>query len=63
MGITNMIIIIVGIIVIIIGLAAFLNPNFARIINAPGGPKLKATIALVVGIIMILFGLFTSLPI
>ena len=62
MGITNMILSIVGVIVIIIGLAAFINPNFARIINAPGGPKLKATIALVVGIILIILGLFIQLP-
>ena len=62
MGITNMIISIVGVIVIIIGFAAFINPNFARIINAPGGPKLKATIALVVGIILIILGLFIQLP-
>ena len=62
MGITNLILVIVGVFVIIIGLAAFINPNFARIINAPGGPRLKAIIALVVGIIILLLGLITQLP-
>ena len=56
MGITNIILIIVGAIVIIIGIAAFLNPNFARIINAPGGPRLKAIIALIAGIIILVIG-------
>lgn len=62
MGITNIILIIVGAIVIIIGIAAFLNPNFARIINAPGGPRLKAIIALIAGIIILGIGLITQLP-
>jgi hypothetical protein len=52
MALANTILIIVGIIVIIIGLAAFLNPNFSRLINAPGGPRLKASIAMIIGIVI-----------
>jgi len=57
MGLTNTILIICGSIVSLFGIAAFLNPNFARWINAPGGPRLKAAIALIVGIIIIIIGL------
>ena len=57
MGLTNTILLICGAIVSLIGIAAFLNPNFARWINAPGGPRLKAAIALIVGIMIIIIGL------
>jgi hypothetical protein len=62
MSVTNMVLIGVGFFVIIIGIVAFLNPNFARLINAPGSPRLKAIIALIVGVIIILIGLITQLP-
>jgi hypothetical protein len=54
--------IIVGVIVALIGVAAFFNPNFARIINVPGGPRLKAIVALIVGIIIAIVGLFIQIP-
>ena len=63
MTLTNQIMIVIGVIIILIGIAAFLNPNFARIINAPGGPKIKGIIALTVGIIILLIGLVTQLPV
>ena len=50
----NLILTIVGIIVILFGAGAFINPNFARWINAPGSPRLKAIIAIVVGIILVI---------
>ena len=62
MDITNTILLIVGIIVIIIGISAFINPNFARLINAPGGPRLKAIIALIVGIIIIVISMVIQIP-
>jgi len=62
MGITNTILLICGAIVILIGIGAFLNPNVARWINAPGGPRLKAIIALIVGVILALIGLVIPLP-
>jgi hypothetical protein len=57
MEITNTILIVAGVIVTLIGLATFFNPNFARIINAPGGPKIKAMVALIAGVILIIVGL------
>ncbi len=57
-----MILIVAGIIVIIIGLAVFINPNFSRLINAPGGPRLKASIAIIVGVILSIIGLIIKLP-
>jgi hypothetical protein len=62
MEIANTILVIVGVIVLLFGIAAFFNPNFARWINAPGGPRLKAIIAIVVGIILILVSLIINLP-
>ena len=62
MGSTNTIMVIVGIIVIIIATAAFINPTFARLINAPGSPRLKAIIALIVGIIILLIGMLYQIP-
>ena len=62
MGLTNTILIICGAIVSLFGIAAFLNPNFGRWINAPGGPRLKAAIALIVGIIIIIIGLTIEIP-
>lgn len=62
MGITNTILIVVGVFVTLIGLAAFFNPSLTRWINAPGGPKLKAIIAMIIGIILIIAGLVIQLP-
>jgi hypothetical protein len=59
----NLILTIVGLIVLLIGIGAFLNPNIARFINAPGaGPRLKASIALITGIVLILIGFFLDIP-
>ncbi len=62
MGLTNTILLICGVTVSLIGIAAFLNPNFARWINAPGGPRLKSTMALIAGIIIIIIGLTIEIP-
>ena len=53
----HIILIILAIPLILLGLGAFLNPNIARWINAPGGPKLKAIIAMIAGFGMIIVGL------
>ena len=53
----NIVLIIVGAIVSLIGVAAFLNPNFSKIINVPGGPKLKAIVAIIIGLIILITGL------
>ena len=62
MGITNTILIVVGVIVVLVGIAAFINPNFSRLINAPGSPRLKAIIAMIVGIVILLVGMIIQLP-
>jgi hypothetical protein len=62
MEMTNTILIIVGVIVLLFGVGAFFNPNFAKWINAPGGPRLKAIIAIVVGIILVLVSLVVNFP-
>jgi len=62
MGLANTILLICGAIASLFGIAAFLNPNFARWINAPGGPRLKAAIALIVGIIIVIIGLTIEIP-
>ena len=53
----NMVLIIVGAIVSLIGVAAFINPNFSKLINVPGGPKLKAIVAIIIGLIILITGL------
>lgn len=62
MDITNTILVIVGVIVLLFGIAAFFNPNWARWINVPGGPRLKAIAALIIGVIMIIIGLIIQIP-
>jgi hypothetical protein len=62
MTVVNTVFIITGAITAVIGILAFFMPGFARIINAPGGPRLKAIIALIIGIILILVGLIVEIP-
>jgi hypothetical protein len=62
MEIGNTITIIVGIGVILIGVGAFFNPNFARWVNAPGSPRLKAMIAMVAGAGIVVAGLVFQFP-
>jgi hypothetical protein len=57
----NLILIAVGILVILIGVMAFLMPNWARFINLPGGPRFKATAAIIVGIILTSIGFLLSI--
>ncbi len=59
---TNIILIIAGVIVALFGVGAFLNPNLARWINAPGAPIIKAIIALVIGITLTIVGLIIEIP-
>ena len=62
MEIVNIILIITGVIVLLFGIGAFLNPNIARWINAPGGPRLKAMIATIIGIILIVIAFIIEIP-
>lgn len=61
MNIGNTIILIIGAIIILFGIGAFLYPNLSRWINAPGGPKLKAIISIIVGIILILISFIVEI--
>lgn len=63
MEITNIILIIVGIVVVLFGVGAFLNPNIARWINAPGTPLIKAIIAIVIGAIICIVGFVIQFPV
>ena len=62
MEIVNIILIITGGIVLLFGIGAFLNPNLARWINAPGGPRLKAMVATIIGIILIVIAFIIEIP-
>jgi hypothetical protein len=58
----NTVFIIIGSLVTILGIIALFVPKLTRIINAPGGPRLKAIIAIITGIIIMLIGIFVEIP-
>ncbi|MBU0497074.1 MAG: hypothetical protein KKC68_01280 [Candidatus Thermoplasmatota archaeon] len=58
----NIIFLLIGIIIFFFGIVAFFNPNWARWINFPGGPRLKAIAALLGGAIFIIIGFFIEIP-
>jgi len=62
MELLNLIFLIVGLIVMVIGLLAFFIPGFARLINAPGGPRTKAIIALIIGLFFVLLSILIEMP-
>jgi hypothetical protein len=62
MEIVNIFFVIVGIIAILFGIGAILNPNVARWIRSPGGPRLKAVISIISGIILIIVALIVEFP-
>lgn len=62
MGITNTILLISGAIVALFGIGVFFNPNLVRWINAPGSPIIKAIIAIVIGVILIVISLVIQIP-
>ena len=62
MFLLNTLLLIVGIVALIIGILTFFIPGFARLINAPGGPRMKAVIAAIIGIIFILIALLVEIP-
>ena len=62
MNTINTVFTIIGLIVLLIGILAFFNPNLTRWINFPGGPKIKAIVATITGIIFIIIGLLIEIP-
>ena len=57
MGLANTIMIIVVASVTLLGIATLFYPNLAKLINAPGGPRIKAIVAIITGIIVLIAGL------
>lgn len=57
----NYILIIVGIIVTLIGSLSIFFPSWTRIINAPGGPRVKSIVAIVIGILIFIIGLTSDI--
>ncbi|MGD2248202.1 MAG: hypothetical protein PVF58_07320 [Candidatus Methanofastidiosia archaeon] len=45
-----------GILIMILGIAAFFIPSLTRIINFPGNEKIKAIVALIIGIVLTIYG-------
>ncbi len=62
MAIPNLILIIVGAIIVLLGFGILINPNIERLINLPGGATLKAIISLVTGTVIIIMGFVITLP-
>jgi len=58
----NNILLFVGIMVTLIGATSLIAPNVARIISAPGNARIKAAIAIVVGLILVFISLFIKIP-
>ncbi|MBS3778088.1 MAG: hypothetical protein KGY50_02205 [Candidatus Thermoplasmatota archaeon] len=50
---------IIGLLIIGIGVATLLNPNFSRWINLPGDSRLKAILSILVGNILIILNYTT----
>ncbi len=55
----NLVLTIIGSIITLIGIIAFFVPNFAKLINVPGGPKIKGIVAIIIGIIILIYGLIS----
>jgi hypothetical protein len=62
MNIANSIFLVTGTFVILIGLAGFINPNWTRWINFPGGPRLKSIGAIIIGVILVIVSFAIEIP-
>jgi len=62
MNLANYIFILCALLSLSIGFLAFINPNMSKWIRAPGGPRLKGTIAIITGIILLIAGLIVEFP-
>ena len=59
----NQMFLIMGIAVTILGIASFFIEGLTRFINSPGGPKFKAMICTVLGLVFLLLSIFIEMPI
>ena len=53
---------ILGIGLLLLGIAGFFIEGFTRFMNAPGGPKMKALICATIGLVFLLLGLLVDMP-
>jgi len=58
----NYVFLIIGGFVILIGALGLLNPNWTRLINFPGGPRIKAFGAMISGLILLILGILLDIP-
>jgi len=58
----NIILLIVGLIVLLFGVGAIFYPALARWIRAPGGPRLKSAIAIIIGVILVIISFIVEFP-
>ena len=57
----NIVLIIVGALLTLLGVLTIFIPNLSRIINVPGGIKLKAIVSIIIGLILIVLGISVQL--
>jgi len=58
----NLIILIIGVLICILGIGTFFNPNLAKWINLPGSHTIKAIGSTAVGVIMIIISFLVQIP-
>ena len=62
MYLMNTFFLILGIGLALLGIASFFLEGLTRIMNAPGGPKMKSLICTIVGVAFIIFSLTVEMP-
>lgn len=50
----------IGILLVILGIAAFFVPGVSKIINVPGSERAKAFVVLIIGMILIIYEYFSG---
>jgi hypothetical protein len=63
MSITNYILTIIGGIVTLIGILSIFYPGLTKIINVPGGERMKSIIAIISGLVIVTIGLVFEIPV
>jgi len=62
MTITQYITLLIGSVVVLAGVLTIFFPSLSRLINAPGGPRLKAIVAIIIGLIILILGFIIEIP-
>lgn len=50
----------IGILLVILGIAAFFVPGVSKIMNVPGSERAKAFVVLIIGMILIIYEYFSG---